>query len=120
VEIKFRTPDLLKAMKRLDPEYASLDGTAAKERADALLPIYRQLATAFAALHDTPGVMKAKQVISEIVPWQESRTFFYTALRRRLAEVAIDTALQKANPALSAAERKKTIESFQGDIDVIR
>lgn len=50
VEIKFRVPDLLKAMHRLDPvirglkEEASPDfEQAVKDRETALLPVYRQV-----------------------------------------------------------------------------
>ncbi len=50
VEIKFRVPDLLKAMHRLDPvikglkEEAGPDSEQAiKDRETALLPVYRQV-----------------------------------------------------------------------------
>ena len=50
VEIKFRVPDLLKAMHRLDPVIRGLKEEAApdfeqavKDRETALLPVYRQV-----------------------------------------------------------------------------
>ena len=50
VEIKFRTPDLLKAMHRLDPVIRKLKDEAGpdceqavKGRESALLPVYRQV-----------------------------------------------------------------------------
>ena len=50
VEIKFRTPDLLKAMHRLDPVVRKLKDEAGpdceqavKDRESALLPVYRQV-----------------------------------------------------------------------------
>jgi hypothetical protein len=50
VEIKFRTPDLLKAMHRLDPVIRRLQDEAGpdceqavKDRESALLPVYRQV-----------------------------------------------------------------------------
>ena len=50
VEIKFRTPDLLKAMHRLDPVIRKLQDEAGpdceqavKDRESALLPVYRQV-----------------------------------------------------------------------------
>lgn len=50
VEIKFRTPDLVKAMHRLDPIIAGLKrgpqpgmDAAIKAREAALLPVYRQV-----------------------------------------------------------------------------
>lgn len=43
----------------------------------------------FADLHDTPGRMKAKEVIRQQVRWAESRSFFYWRLRRRLKDFEI-------------------------------
>ena len=51
-----------------------------------LLPTYQQVALKFAELHDTPGRMKAKGVISEVLQWKRARSFFFHRLRRRLAE----------------------------------
>ena len=52
VEIKFRTPDLIKAMHRLDHGIAKLKreaqtgmDAAIKAREAALLPVYRQVGT---------------------------------------------------------------------------
>ncbi len=52
VEIKFRTPDLIKAMHRLDTGIAQLKrealagmDAAIKAREAALLPVYRQVGT---------------------------------------------------------------------------
>jgi len=53
------------------------------------LGTYLQIATHFADLHDTPGRMLAKGVISSTVPWKRARSFFYWRLRRRLAEFAL-------------------------------
>lgn len=102
VEIKFRDRDLRDAMRRLDPLLldlqqkikASADDEEqrkqllrqSKAREDELIPTYRQVAIEFAGLHDTPGRMKAKGVISQVVPWAHSRRFFYHRLRRRMAE----------------------------------
>lgn len=50
VEIKFREPDLLAAMQRIDPELQRLkaDGQlgAARERQKQLLPVYHQVRSA--------------------------------------------------------------------------
>ena len=40
----------------------------------------------FADLHDTPGRMEARGAVRKVVPWAESRSFFFWRLRRRLAE----------------------------------
>ncbi|KAJ1846800.1 acetyl-coenzyme-A carboxylase, partial [Coemansia sp. RSA 2703] len=102
VEIKFRKPQMLACMERLDPEVRDLrqaladpelapeQKAAAKQRLDAreraLLPVYTQLAVQFADLHDRAGRMAAKGVIRRELQWKNSRTFFYYRLRRRLAE----------------------------------
>ena len=57
----------------------------------------------FAGLHDTPGVMKAKNVIKQVVPWAESREFFAKQLRRRLAEERLKTLAAAAHPEADAA-----------------
>uniref|UniRef100_A0A8C9T0H2 acetyl-CoA carboxylase n=1 Tax=Scleropages formosus TaxID=113540 RepID=A0A8C9T0H2_SCLFO len=80
VEIKFRRKDLVKTMRRVDPIYMSLAErlgtpelsvperkeleTKLKEREEFLLPIYHQVALQFADLHDTPGRMQEKGVIT--------------------------------------------------------
>lgn len=45
-----------------------------------------QVAVQFADLHDTPGRMEARGAVRKVVPWAESRSFFFWRLRRRLAE----------------------------------
>uniref|UniRef100_A0A8C3KHH4 acetyl-CoA carboxylase n=1 Tax=Calidris pygmaea TaxID=425635 RepID=A0A8C3KHH4_9CHAR len=83
VEIKFRKKDLVKTMRRIDTVYAKLVeqlGTPElselqrrelekqlKAREDLLLPMYYQVAVHFADLHDTPGRMQEKGVIT--VSW---------------------------------------------------
>uniref|UniRef100_A0A4W5R519 acetyl-CoA carboxylase n=1 Tax=Hucho hucho TaxID=62062 RepID=A0A4W5R519_9TELE len=80
VEIKFRKKDLVKTMRRVDPVYMGLAErlgtpelgpperkeleTKLKEREEFLLPIYHQVAVQFADLHDTPGRMQEKGVIT--------------------------------------------------------
>ncbi|XP_036132271.1 acetyl-CoA carboxylase 2 isoform X1 [Molossus molossus] len=102
VEIKFRKKDLIKTMRRIDPAYKKLVEQLGKSdlsdkerkdlegrlkaREDLLLPIYHQVAVQFADLHDTPGRMLEKGVISDILEWKTSRTFLYWRLRRLLLE----------------------------------
>uniref|UniRef100_A0A8C0UZH7 acetyl-CoA carboxylase n=1 Tax=Cyanistes caeruleus TaxID=156563 RepID=A0A8C0UZH7_CYACU len=80
VEIKFRKKDLVKTMRRIDKVYAELVeqlGTPElsaeqrkqlekqlKAREELLLPVYHQVAVRFADLHDTPGRMQEKGVIT--------------------------------------------------------
>ncbi|XP_069470784.1 acetyl-CoA carboxylase 1 isoform X2 [Ambystoma mexicanum] len=117
VEIKFRRKDLVKTMRRVDPVYIRLAErlgtpeisptdrkeleTKLKEREEFLLPIYHQVAVQFADLHDTPGRMQEKGVITDILEWKTSRTFFYWRLRRLLLEDIVKKKIHGANPELT-------------------
>ncbi|XP_069353651.1 acetyl-CoA carboxylase 2 [Eulemur rufifrons] len=117
VEIKFRKKDLIKSMRRLDPAYKKLveqlgapelsekerkelEGRL-KAREDLLLPIYHQVAVQFADLHDTPGRMLEKGVISDILEWKTARTFLYWRLRRLLLEDQVRQEILQASGPLS-------------------
>ncbi|KAJ2784056.1 acetyl-coenzyme-A carboxylase [Coemansia interrupta] len=102
VEIKFRKPQMLACMERLDaqvrdlrlsltdPELAPEQKAQAKQqleaREKALLPVYTQIAVQFADLHDRAGRMAAKGVIRKELQWKDARSFFHYRLRRRLGE----------------------------------
>jgi acetyl-CoA carboxylase/biotin carboxylase 1 len=104
IEIKFRTKDLLECMGRLDQQLINLKLKLQEARSSApygmadslqqqiktrekqLLPVYTQIATKFAELHDSSLRMEAKGVIREVVDWARSRHFFCGRLRRRIAE----------------------------------
>ncbi|XP_037603973.1 acetyl-CoA carboxylase 1 isoform X5 [Sebastes umbrosus] len=117
VEIKFRRKDLVKTMRRVDPIYTGLSErlgtpelsppdrkeleTKLKEREEFLLPIYHQVAVQFADLHDTPGRMQEKGVITDILEWPTSRQFFYWRLRRLLLEDTVKRKIQEANSELT-------------------
>jgi hypothetical protein len=96
VEIKFRAPELVAAMHRLDPVILRLkaDGSpgceaAIRERERQLLPVYHQVAVQFAQMHDGPARMLSKRVLRGIVPWRAARAFFVARLKRRLTEEAL-------------------------------
>lgn len=128
VEIKFRDRDLRDAMRRLDPQLMDLHQKAKsssaddeqrkqllrqiKAREDELIPTYRQVAIEFAGLHDTPGRMKAKGVISQVVPWSHSRRFFYHRLRRRMAEHLLHKRLAAISPRSAPADRTRLIRGW--------
>uniref|UniRef100_A0A4W6G9L0 acetyl-CoA carboxylase n=1 Tax=Lates calcarifer TaxID=8187 RepID=A0A4W6G9L0_LATCA len=119
VEIKFRRKDLLKTMRRLDSVYASLVDQLGKTspelsdkqckeleaklkaREEFLSPIYHQVAVQFVDLHDTPGRMQEKGVITDILDWKNVRTFFYWRLRRLLLEQVVKCEILQANKDLS-------------------
>ncbi|NXI34823.1 ACACB carboxylase, partial [Galbula dea] len=70
-------------------------------REDLLLPMYYQVAVHFADLHDTPGRMQEKGVITDILEWKKARSFLYWRLRRLLLEEVVKAEVLKANSDLS-------------------
>jgi acetyl-CoA carboxylase/biotin carboxylase 1 len=139
VEIKFRKGDLLKSAHRLDPKLIEMSAklkelkaagagserdvavleTDMAERETKLLVLYRQIAEHFADLHDTPGRMKVKGVITDVVPWKRSRSYFYWRLRRRLGEMHLRKQLQAASVVpgqpdsrMSLSESTKLMQSW--------
>ncbi|XP_053135859.1 acetyl-CoA carboxylase 2 isoform X3 [Hemicordylus capensis] len=117
VEIKFRRKELLKAMRRIDATCARIvqqlgSPELSKEqrqelekqlqgREDYLLPIFHQVAVQFADLHDTPGRMQEKGVISDVLQWKNARPFFYWRLRRLLLEEVVKAEILSAHSELS-------------------
>ena len=83
-----------------DAEVTSLKGSIAAREAQ-LLPLYVQISHEFADLHDRPGRMLAKGVISGIVPWKRSREYFYWRVRRRLLQDAMVAELRAADGSLT-------------------
>jgi len=104
VEIKFRKDELINTIKRLDDKHIELTqklnsteielSNEEKEKIKKeiqlrelkLLPIYQNIAESFVVLQDTPGRMKAKGTITDVLEWKFSRTFFYWRLKRKLFE----------------------------------
>jgi len=110
--VKYRSKDLIATMHRLDPKLIDLDAKLGSTRGDAdaqkevqeqirnrehmLLPVYEQISVQFCELHDTPGRMKAVGVIEKEVEWEQSRSYFYWRLRRKLAEFDLRKQLMEA------------------------
>lgn len=110
--VKYRSKDLIATMHRLDPQLKDLDAQMGQANGDAdrmkglqnqirsrehmLLPVYEQISVQFCELHDTPGRMQAVGVIEKEVEWEESRSFFYWRLRRKLAEFDLRKKLLQA------------------------
>lgn len=80
-----------------ETEFSASELTALKQRIHALekelearekylTPVYHQISVQFADLHDTPGRMLNKNVISGVIEWRTSRKFFYWRLRRLLVQ----------------------------------
>ncbi|KAK2079983.1 hypothetical protein QBZ16_002378 [Prototheca wickerhamii] len=119
VEIKFRTPDLLAAMHRLDEKIIALKSddspsalAAIKAREAELLPVYSQVAHQFAQMHDGPVRMLAKGVLRGIVPWSAARAFLATRLRRRLAEEALLRQIAAADASVEHADALAMLRSW--------
>jgi len=119
VSVKFREKYIRETMMRLDAKYRDLvaavdaatdDATkseakvVAEKRYNLLAPMYHQVAVAFADLHDTPGRMKAKGCISEVIQWREARRFFTMRLKRRVYEEALKRLIIKSCPQTTAIE----------------
>jgi len=60
------------------------------------LPLYTQIATKFAELHDTSLRMAAKGVIKEVLDWRNSRSVFYRRLHRRIGEHSLINSVRDA------------------------
>jgi len=132
-DVKFRKPDLVMTMHRLDSKLQQLDAELAAseeammagdeadslrkaiaQREAQLMPLYVQISHEFADLHDRPGRMKAKGVIREIVPWKNAREYFFWRVRRRLAQDALVKKLKAADSELTHAACLTMIRNWIG------
>ncbi|XP_062099435.1 acetyl-CoA carboxylase 1-like isoform X1 [Humulus lupulus] len=139
IEIKFRTKELLECMGRLDQQLillkvklqeAKSSGTHGlaeslqqqiRAREKQLLPLYTQIATKFAELHDTSQRMAAKGVVKEVLEWAKSRSFFYKRLCRRIAEESlIKTIIEAAGDQLPYKSARDLIITWFSDSDISR
>jgi len=99
VEIKYRKRELLKTIDRLEKSVQEAKAAGNEKevasRQVEVLPVYQQVAETFADLHDRCGRMMAKNCLHGVVEWEGSRKFFFTALRRRLLEENVFSALAR-------------------------
>jgi len=133
-DVKFRQPDLLKTMHRLDSKLMELDAelaatedsmvaenevesvrTAIAKRETQLMPLYVQISHEFADLHDRPGRMLAKGVIRDIVPWKRAREYFFWRVRRRLMQDALVKQLKVADRTLAHADCLNLLRDWMGN-----
>ena len=75
------------------------------------MTIYTQIATTFSDLHDTPGRMKAKGCIREIIKWSNSRQFFFYRIRRRLEEDRLKAKVREITENVKEEILNKQIQS---------
>ncbi|KAF7816939.1 acetyl-CoA carboxylase 1-like [Senna tora] len=139
IEIKFRTKELLECMGRLDQQLITLKaklqeakssralGTIdslqqqIKSREKQLLPVYTQIATKFAELHDTSLRMAAKGVIREVLEWGNSRSFLYQRLHRRIGEHSlINIVREAAGSQMSHTSAMDLIKNWYLNSDIVK
>mmetsp|Transcript_69508 Transcript_69508/g.77743 ORF Transcript_69508/g.77743 Transcript_69508/m.77743 type:complete len:2082 (-) Transcript_69508:1966-8211(-) len=131
-EIKFRAPDQVKMMHRLDDQIQMLDAELEsdfedskketekqiKSREEALKGVYLAAATEFCDLHDKTGRMKAKGVIKEAVSWEDSRTFFYYRAKRRMYEDNFIDQIKAVDSSISRDAGLEVLKAlYSGDWD---
>merc|ERR1719424_1204343 len=133
-DVKFRAPDIIKTMHRLDTTLITLDAelaaaleslvaedevasikAAISKRETQLMPLYVQISHEFADLHDRPGRMKAKGVIRDIVPWERAREYFFYRVRRRLLQDAMVSQLKAADEALTHTDCLNLLRKWMGE-----
>ena len=129
-EIKFRGPDQIKMMHRLDDQLQMLDAELESDfedskketekqiaaREEALKGVYLAAATEFCDLHDKTGRMKAKGVIKDSVSWEDSRTFFYYRAKRRMYEENFIDQIKATDDSATRESGLEVLESlFSGD-----
>ena len=134
-DVKFRKPDLVKTMHRLDEKLQQLTSELAvaeeslaedeaqslrqqiAQREATLIPLYTQISHEFADLHDRPGRMYAKGVIRDVVPWEGAREYFSWRVRRRLAQDALVKQLKAVDETLEHQAAVALLRSWSNDID---
>ncbi|KAI7697872.1 Acetyl-CoA carboxylase [Sarcoptes scabiei] len=83
-----------------------------KSREQMLMSCYHQVALSFADLHDTPVRMYEKNCITEVVPWRNSRQYFYWVLKRRLCENRVKNEIQRVILNKNDAEASSMIRRW--------
>jgi len=83
-----------------------------RDREQKVLPSFHQAAAMFVDLHDTPGRMKAKGIINEIVPWESSRKYFYWNIRRRCQMARLAKLVKEALPSLDFFNAEKRVKEL--------
>jgi acetyl-CoA carboxylase carboxyltransferase component len=128
VEIKFRKQEIIDTIHRLDKKYIELakdlgrhdiDNTQKEDimkqmtkREQQLIPIYTHIAIQFADLHDTPGRMKTKGVVSDTVSWPQARKFFFWRLKRKLAEFELYGKITQANKTIVHRDKVTMLQDW--------
>ena len=131
-EVKYRAPDQVNDMHRLDPVLRDLDEQLAvaidseektrllaeiKAREKQLAPLYLQIAHEFADLHDRAGRMLAKGCISDVLDWKNTRQFFYwRILKRQREENAKEAMVAMSHGKLSLEDAQEKVSFHRAPI----
>lgn len=132
VEVKYRAPQQVEAMHRIDEKLQSMDaklGTSQgdekqniekeiKAREKQLMPLYTSVATTFADLHDRAGRMKAKGVIRDSISWKDSRRYFYWRVKRRVLQDYLISRLRKVDTKLTHKDSEALIQKWAAENNV--
>lgn len=92
-------------------EAKEVDASMKKRVAD-LIPTYRNVAIHIADTQDTPERMLAKGCINKIVPWKESRGFFYWRLKRLVAEDMFVKKILNAQDSINPGQAKQMLRRW--------
>lgn len=118
VEVKYRKPQQLEAMRRCDDKLKELDPVKDAEqiatRETQLLPLYTSIAEHFADLHDRAERMKQVGVIRQALEWKNARRFFYWRVKRRVLEDHLAGKMQGADSRFSYATALEQIQQWLG------
>ena len=102
VSIKFKKQRLHALASRLDSQLQASSSVSMaspkqqEERLKKLEPVYVQVATEFADLHDRPYRMLSTGVINGIIDWKRARHFLYWRFRRRSLECHLQKVLRES------------------------
>jgi len=86
-------------------------------REEKLAPVYTQIASEFADLHDRSGRMEAKGVIRKSLEWRHSREFFYWRVRRLLLEEECSSRIRQVAPAMTKTEARARVLSWMSGME---
>lgn len=132
VEVKYRAPQQVEAMHRIDEKLQSMDAKLGtfqgdekqniekeiKAREKQLMPLYTSVATTFADLHDRAGRMKAKGVIRDSISWKDSRRYFYWRVKRRVLQDYLISRLRKVDTKLTHKDSEALIQKWAAENNV--
>eukprot|EP00474_Spongospora_subterranea_P005797 CRZ06255.1 hypothetical protein [Spongospora subterranea] len=114
IDVKFRSPKVDALACRLNPSLLK-----DRQQMISMRPVYTTVAEKYAALHDTPHRMLAVKAINGVIPWHESRRFFYWRIRRRLLESSLIRGRSRAVLLEAAGQNQQSSDDLQ-DIDLLR